>query len=105
MNSPFSVSSKSSGSNPLNSRSAWLPKKATNTNPVEMCVDPNEVIPLGGDQRGTRIRVISGEIWLTQKFDPEDYLLATGDEFEVRNPGRVVVQGLEESLIQVTPGN
>lgn len=102
MNSPFSVSSKS-GNNKLNSRSAWLQRKAATA--VEMCVNPDEVVPLGGDQRGTRIRVISGEVWLTQKFDLEDYILTSGDEFEVHNPGRVVVQGLEESLIRVTPGN
>jgi hypothetical protein len=51
-------------------------------------------ISMDGDRRGSRLRCLSGQVWITQPGDAMDHLLAAGNDFIITRPGRVVVQAL-----------
>jgi hypothetical protein len=60
---------------------------------------------LNGDRRGTTIRCMEGNLWITQIGDYEDYAIEAGQEFTITRHGKVVIQGITASracLIQGT---
>lgn len=58
---------------------------------------------LEGDSRWRAIICVSGEVWITQKRDVQDYVLTTGDIFLVTQRGRVLIEALCEASVVVTP--
>jgi hypothetical protein len=56
-----------------------------------------------GDNRWRMIICVRGVIWVTQDRDMQDYVLTTGQVFLVTLPGTVLVQGLEDAAMQITP--
>ena len=51
---------------------------------------------------GQAIYGLAGMTWVTQEGDSRDHLLGPGGSFQVRNPGRVVVEALKPSRLIVT---
>lgn len=67
-----------------------------------LCLASREVshaLKLG---RGSKIRVLSGSVWLTQSSDPLDYFLRAGETLTVSRPGTVVIQGWPDTCLQVS---
>jgi hypothetical protein len=60
------------------------------------------VFRLDGDQRWRVMRCQQGVIWVTQERDLQDYVLTAGETFIITQPGRVVVQALEDATIEIT---
>jgi hypothetical protein len=53
------------------------------------------------DSRGALVRVLSGELWITQAGDPNDHIAAVGEPFRISRGGATVVQALGESRFVV----
>lgn len=52
---------------------------------------------------GTRVQVAAGQIWLTEAGAAEDFVLAAGDEYEVRLGGKVLVDAADEASLHLCP--
>ena len=81
---------------------------AANTSPYmdaesqTVCLEKNQTRKLKGWGRLQLVACEKGEIWITQKHDPMDYVLGKGDVFLVTFPGSVVVQALEKAQFTIT---
>lgn len=62
-----------------------------------------EVWRMQGDNRWRMIVCEQGVIWITQERDMQDYVLTAGQIFLVTLPGTVLVQGLKDATVQITP--
>jgi hypothetical protein len=61
----------------------------------------NEVISVAG-RRGTSIRCVRGQVWLTQEGDMRDYIVPRGLRFVAPRGGRIVVNGTaDHSTVEV----
>lgn len=49
---------------------------------------------------GTTVRVISGNVWLTQYKDTADYLMRAGDWVVLNGKGTTLIQAFEDSSLQ-----
>src|SRR5687768_13129033 len=49
-----------------------------------------------GDARGTRLRAVSGSVWITIDHDPRDIVLDTGDDFVIETRSGLVILPLGE---------
>lgn len=65
------------------------------------CLDHGKVLTLEGDNRGRTILCRQGMMWITQPGDPSDYRLTATEAFTVSRHGRIVVQALEDSIVEV----
>jgi len=61
----------------------------------------SETFSLDGDSRGKVISCLSGVVWITQTGDTMDYRLTAGEALTISRRGRVVVQGLAQSSVQM----
>ena len=61
----------------------------------------SETFSLDGDYRGRRISCLAGVIWITQTGDAMDYRLNAGECLTIARRGRVVVQGLAASDVEM----
>lgn len=41
-----------------------------------------------------KIAVHTGHVWITNEGDPEDYVLAAGETFEIAGPATLLVEGI-----------
>ena len=53
------------------------------------------------DSRGALVRVLAGELWITQDGDPNDHFAAAGAPFRISRGGATVVQALDEARFVV----
>ena len=53
------------------------------------------------DARGSRVKVISGGVWLTSDGDTQDYFAFSGGELTVTAGGRTVVSPLGRARVEV----
>jgi hypothetical protein len=53
------------------------------------------------DARGAVIRVLAGELWITQDGDPEDHFAGAAESFRVSRSGATVVQALHDARLVV----
>jgi hypothetical protein len=53
------------------------------------------------DRSGTRVRVLSGGVWLTEEGEPDDRFAWCGEELLLNARGRAVVEGMGRARIEV----
>jgi DUF2917 family protein len=53
--------------------------------------------PLAGDS----LRVRSGEVWVTQSEDPNDYMLKTGDSLTLKGKGAMLAIAYKPTLLDL----
>jgi hypothetical protein len=69
-----------------------------------LALDHRQLLVLA-KQPGTRIKVLSGRVWLTEEGLPGDQFASAGEELRVAGHGRVVVEGLGCARVRlVEPG-
>ena len=56
-----------------------------------------------GNNRWRAILCMDGVIWITQDGDLRDHLISAGEMFLVSQAGEVLVQGLTDARLQITP--
>ena len=61
-----------------------------------------EVSRVNGDNRWRLIICHRGEVWITQAWDLNDYVLREGDMFLVTLPGTLLVQALKEAEVEIS---
>ena len=66
---------------------------------MEIRLRKNETMSIEGDSRQLSISCHKGEFWLTQQGDPNDYLIATGQDFTVNRKGKVVIVALSSASL------
>lgn len=49
---------------------------------------------------GTTVRVVSGNVWLTQYKDTADYLMRAGDSVVLNGKGTTLIYAFEESSLR-----
>jgi hypothetical protein len=64
------------------------------TPPVTLKLSPGEV--LAWNQAATRVRVVSGQVWITRRHDLIDHFLHHGQCFELRREHGVLVGAEQE---------
>lgn len=52
-------------------------------------------------QPGATVTCVVGHLWVTQVDDPEDHIVEAGNSYTIHGWGRVTVQALADSLIQL----
>lgn len=68
----------------------------------EVGLSPGDLWRIEGDNRWRMIVCLQGRVWITQERDLEDYVLGAGEMFIVTQPGKVLVQALDDSCIEIT---
>lgn len=63
--------------------------------PEQVELAPRQAITVRA-HRGTEVRVVHGEAWITQEGDGEDYIVGTGTRFCSGSDGSIVVSALNE---------
>ena len=66
-------------------------------------MERKELQHLTGDHRWRMIICREGTVWITQEHDVRDYVLTSGDVFLITQPGRVLIEALEEACVELTP--
>lgn len=64
-------------------------------------LEPHPLLVIDG-ARQPRLRVLRGNVWLTQEHEPLDAVLRAGDEVPLRT-GRVLVEALGAARVQLLP--
>lgn len=59
----------------------------------------NDVIYIIPGRKGVHISCIKGRLWLTQKADIQDHLIAKGDNLSLKNNGKIAIQALCDSCL------
>jgi Protein of unknown function (DUF2917) len=54
------------------------------------------------DGAGTRIRCLSGVLWVTQEGELKDSIVRAGDMLTLHKPGRTVISALEQASLTLT---
>jgi len=75
---------------------------ATLTHPAvrTLALDPLQLLVIA-NRPGTRIKVLSGRVWLTEQGQPGDQFALAGEELQLTGRGRSVVEGLGSARVQV----
>jgi len=54
-------------------------------------------------KEGKEITCLGGTIWITQEGDGIDRILTLGDIYQSRIPGDIIIEGLDNSRIRISP--
>jgi hypothetical protein len=81
-------------------RNAKEAEMATLTHRIEVHLAADELLPLA-EIRGTRLRCIEGNLWLTLDRDRRDIFLAPGESFVVDGDGVALLQALAPTRLAV----
>jgi Protein of unknown function (DUF2917) len=79
-----------------------------NQRPFVQCTDApltllaHEFVAIKRGQ-GTCLQCLRGSVWVTLENDPLDMILKSGDRVCIKVPGSVVIEGLEQSQLLLTP--
>jgi hypothetical protein len=60
------------------------------------------------DGRGTRVRVQTGEVWITQAEDPNDVFLRAGEAFQLNRDGVALLQACSKApltMLSIEPSH
>ncbi len=68
----------------------------------EVALAKYQVWSAEGDNRWRAILCLEGRVWITQKGDARDHAIEAGEMFLISRPGKVVVQALDRTRIQIT---
>ena len=49
---------------------------------------------------GTEVRVVAGNVWLTQHKDTSDYLIQAGDRVVLNGKGTTLISAFSDSLLR-----
>lgn len=63
-------------------------------------MQPGQTLDLR-DGEGARIRVLSGELWITQQGDRRDPVIPAGGEFAIDRDGLTLLHAFRHSLVDV----
>jgi hypothetical protein len=69
---------------------------------VEVPLKKNAVRRLARSRRWQLVACLEGSLWITQIYDPRDYVLTAGEVFIVTQPGDVVVEALEDARFYIS---
>jgi Protein of unknown function (DUF2917) len=67
-------------------------------NSSTLTLPPTGVISVQ-DGAGTRIRCLSGVLWVTQEAELKDSIVRAGDVLTLHKPGRTVISALEQASL------
>lgn len=62
----------------------------------------NRLCRVPGGRRGPLVVCLKGVVWLTQRGDEQDYILAAGDWMAIRRRGTVLVQALRDARVRIS---
>lgn len=62
----------------------------------------NMIYSLSAAHGGKEISCGQGVLWLTRAGDSQDYVLMPGERFILNQGGKIVIQAMAESLVQIT---
>ena len=69
---------------------------------MEMLLNKQELLDLGQNLHGVKIVCREGRCWITQTEDDRDHILRSGESFDIRTNGRLIVTATETCRIMLT---
>jgi hypothetical protein len=62
-----------------------------------------KIFTVKGGRDGKEIICLCGTIWITQEGDGLDRILSSGDIYQSRIPGDIIIEGLDNSQVRISP--
>ena len=72
---------------------------------IELQLNRRELQHFGDLKPGTTVVCEKGILWLTQSNDFRDYTLASGQKMVISKQGKVLIEALKESDLQICSPN
>jgi hypothetical protein len=69
---------------------------------MDIVLNNGEIVCIGGDARNLSIACQSGRLWITQPGDPNDYLVAPGENFIITRRGKIAVTAMSNASVCFT---
>lgn len=69
---------------------------------MDLSLARNRLCRVSGSRRGPLVVCLKGVVWLTQRGDEQDYILAAGDWMAVHRRGTVLVQALRDAQVRIS---
>jgi len=66
-------------------------------------LDKRKIVTVKTGREGKEITCLDGTVWITQTGDGVDRILTSGDIYQSRIPGDILIQGLDHSRIRISP--
>lgn len=66
-------------------------------------IDKRKIFTVKTGSEGKEITCLGGTIWITQTGDGIDRILTSGDIFQSRISGNIIIEGLDRSRIRISP--
>lgn len=66
-------------------------------------IHKRKIFTVKGGKEGKEIICLGGTIWITQEGDGLDRILTSGDIYQSRIPGDIVIEGLDHSQVRISP--
>ena len=73
-----------------------------NTKNNTIDIDKNKTLKQTAGRSGKEIRCLGGIIWITQTGDGIDRILSSGDIYQTRISGDIVIQALDAATIRIS---
>lgn len=66
-------------------------------------IQKKKIFTVKSNRDGRKITCLGGMIWITQEGDGIDRILTSGDIYQSRIPGDIIIEGLDHSQVRITP--
>lgn len=74
---------------------------ATPTNKVQLVLKKHQLLSLRGAKSRVAINCTDGVLWITNSNDNRDHILITSDKFSPRRKGKVLIEALRDSYVDI----
>lgn len=68
---------------------------------IELLLQPHEMLTLDNRQREMAVACKNGIVWVTCAGDHEDHILSVGSRYIPETKGRIVIEAIGESCVDI----
>jgi len=69
---------------------------------MDIILKNGEIVCIDGDARNLGVTCRSGQLWVTQPGDPNDYMVTPGENFIITRKGKIAVTALDDAQVFFT---
>jgi len=66
-------------------------------------IQKRNIFTVKSSRQGKEITCLGGTVWITQEGDGLDRILTSGDIYQSRIPGDIIIEGLDFSRVRISP--
>ena len=71
--------------------------------PMQLMLQKEEYVVIGGDARRLSILCTAGALWITQDQDLNDHIVKSGQVFTIDRKGQITLQALQDAQFNFIP--